>query len=161
MRAGTATAEQLEVYAFLDAVAFSLVRGLIGLDEVQVAISGAAPIPAEILEPALERLAETFQEQSGITVQVETNLDGARLAAEIEMTGRHRGAVPVLAQTPEGIEAVDGDPARLEQARQIERGGFALDAGICREDDLLGFAACNAIQQTFDAQLFRADPAQR
>jgi long-chain acyl-CoA synthetase len=50
MRAGTATAEQLEVYAFLDAVAFSLVRGLIGLDEVRVAISGAAPIPAEILE---------------------------------------------------------------------------------------------------------------
>ena len=50
MRAGTATQEQVEVYAFLDAVAFSLVRGLIGLDEVRVAISGAAPIPAEILE---------------------------------------------------------------------------------------------------------------
>ncbi len=50
MRNGTATTEQVEVWEFLDAVAFSLVRGLIGLDEVRVAISGAAPIPREVLE---------------------------------------------------------------------------------------------------------------
>ena len=50
MRNGTAAAEQVEVWEFLDAVAFSLVRGLIGLDEVRVAISGAAPIPREVLE---------------------------------------------------------------------------------------------------------------
>jgi long-chain acyl-CoA synthetase len=49
-RAGTATAEQEEVYAFLDAVAFSTVRGLIGLDALQVGVTGAAPIPAEIIE---------------------------------------------------------------------------------------------------------------
>jgi long-chain acyl-CoA synthetase len=49
-RAGTATQEQFDTWAFLDAVAFSTVRGLIGLDEVVVAITGAAPISREVLE---------------------------------------------------------------------------------------------------------------
>ncbi len=48
--AGTATQEQLDTWAFLDAVAFSQVRGLVGLDECELAITGAAPLPAEILE---------------------------------------------------------------------------------------------------------------
>ncbi|HWM19255.1 MAG TPA: AMP-binding protein [Ilumatobacteraceae bacterium] len=50
VRAGTATQEQLDTWAFLDAVAFSQVRALVGLDEVVTAITGAAPIPATILE---------------------------------------------------------------------------------------------------------------
>jgi long-chain acyl-CoA synthetase len=49
-RAGTATQEQIDTLAFLDAVAFSAVRGLVGLDSVEMAITGAAPLPAEILE---------------------------------------------------------------------------------------------------------------
>jgi long-chain acyl-CoA synthetase len=49
-RAGTATQEQLETWAFLDAVAFSTVRQLVGLDSVRVAISGAAPLASDILE---------------------------------------------------------------------------------------------------------------
>jgi long-chain acyl-CoA synthetase len=49
-RAGTITAEQRETWAFLDAVAFSLVRDLVGLDQVRLAVSGAAPIPREVLE---------------------------------------------------------------------------------------------------------------
>jgi long-chain acyl-CoA synthetase len=48
--AGTVTQEQRDTWAFLDAVAFSTVRGLVGLDAVEMAITGAAPIPAEILE---------------------------------------------------------------------------------------------------------------
>ncbi len=47
---GTVTQEQRDTWAFLDAVAFSTVRGLVGLDSVRMAITGAAPIPAEILE---------------------------------------------------------------------------------------------------------------
>lgn len=47
---GTITDEQRETWAFLDAVAFSTVRGLVGLDECALAITGAAPLPAEILE---------------------------------------------------------------------------------------------------------------
>ncbi|HWL41840.1 MAG TPA: AMP-binding protein [Ilumatobacter sp.] len=35
---------------FLDAVAFSMVRGLVGLDEVEIAVTTAAPIPAPMLE---------------------------------------------------------------------------------------------------------------
>jgi long-chain acyl-CoA synthetase len=48
--AGIDTADQRDTWAFLDAVAFSTVRSLVGLDEVTFAISGAAPIPAAIME---------------------------------------------------------------------------------------------------------------
>ena len=46
---GTATPEEIETYEFLDAVAFSTIRGLVGLDQLIAAITGAAPIPAELL----------------------------------------------------------------------------------------------------------------
>lgn len=49
MTFGTATDEELETYAFLDAVAFTPIRELVGLDQLVSAITGAAPIPAEIL----------------------------------------------------------------------------------------------------------------
>jgi long-chain acyl-CoA synthetase len=49
-RAGTATQEQLDTWAFLDAVAFSTVRALVGIEEVKVAVTGAAPLPAAVLE---------------------------------------------------------------------------------------------------------------
>ncbi len=49
-RNGTATQEQLDTWSFLDAVAFTTVRGLVGLDQVEVAVTGAAPIPREVLE---------------------------------------------------------------------------------------------------------------
>lgn len=49
-RAGVATKEQLETWAFLDAVAFSTVRQLVGLDAVRFAISGAAPLGRDVLE---------------------------------------------------------------------------------------------------------------
>ncbi len=47
---GTATKEEIETYEFLDAVAFSTIRGLIGLDQLDAAVTGAAPIPAELLQ---------------------------------------------------------------------------------------------------------------
>ena len=46
---GTATPEEVATYEFLDSVAFSTVRGLVGLDEVLLAVTGAAPIPAEMI----------------------------------------------------------------------------------------------------------------
>ncbi len=49
-RRGTITAEQQETWDFLDAVAFSTVRGLVGLDALRLGITGAAPIPRQILE---------------------------------------------------------------------------------------------------------------
>ncbi len=47
---GGATQKQRETWAFLDAVAFANVRGLIGLDTVVTAVTGAAAIPRSILE---------------------------------------------------------------------------------------------------------------
>jgi long-chain acyl-CoA synthetase len=49
-RQGTITADQQETWDFLDAVAFSTVRGLVGLDALRLGITGAAPIPRQILE---------------------------------------------------------------------------------------------------------------
>ena len=49
-RAGTITDEQQATWDFLDAVAFGTVRGLVGLDALRLGITGAAPIPREILE---------------------------------------------------------------------------------------------------------------
>ena len=46
---GTATDEEIGTYEFLDAVAFSTIRELIGLDQLEAAVTGAAPIPAEML----------------------------------------------------------------------------------------------------------------
>ena len=47
---GEATKEELETWDFLDAVAFSTVRGLVGLDELDLAVVGAAPMSPEIFE---------------------------------------------------------------------------------------------------------------
>ena len=49
MTRGTATQEEIDTWNFLDQVAFQNVRGLIGLDEAEICITGAAPLPAEIL----------------------------------------------------------------------------------------------------------------
>jgi long-chain acyl-CoA synthetase len=49
-REGTATKDDADTWAFLDAVAFSTVRQLTGLDAVRAAITGAAPITREVLE---------------------------------------------------------------------------------------------------------------
>ncbi|MEZ5177296.1 MAG: long-chain fatty acid--CoA ligase [Acidimicrobiales bacterium] len=46
---GDATDEDVATYGFLDDVAFRGVRELLGLDECLVAITGAAPIPADLL----------------------------------------------------------------------------------------------------------------
>ncbi len=46
---GRATDEQVATYEFLDAAAFNGVRELLGLDALEAAITGAAPIPAELL----------------------------------------------------------------------------------------------------------------
>ena len=49
MTRGTASQEEIDTWNFLDQVAFTTVRGLIGLDEAEICITGAAPLPAEIL----------------------------------------------------------------------------------------------------------------
>ena len=49
-RLGTITPDRQATWDFLDAVAFSTVRGLVGLDSLRLGITGAAPIPRQILE---------------------------------------------------------------------------------------------------------------
>jgi long-chain acyl-CoA synthetase len=49
-RKGELTKEQQETWDFLDAVAFSIVRELTGLSELQLGASGAAPISPELID---------------------------------------------------------------------------------------------------------------
>ncbi len=49
MTLGTATEDEIATYEFLDAVAFSTIRGLVGFDELEICATGAAPIPAELM----------------------------------------------------------------------------------------------------------------
>ncbi|MHB1137788.1 MAG: AMP-dependent synthetase/ligase [Microthrixaceae bacterium] len=49
MTEGTATEDDIATYEFLDAVAFSTVRQLLGLDELENAVSSAAPLPSELI----------------------------------------------------------------------------------------------------------------
>ncbi len=49
-RDGTITDEQRATLDFLDSVAFAGIRAMLGLDELQMCITGAAPIPVQILE---------------------------------------------------------------------------------------------------------------
>lgn len=49
MRAGTATKEEIETYEFLDAVAFTPIKQLIGLDQAKICISGAAPLQSDVM----------------------------------------------------------------------------------------------------------------
>ena len=46
---GEISDEERETYDFLDAVAFSTIRELVGLDQLIVAISGAAPLTSELM----------------------------------------------------------------------------------------------------------------
>jgi len=46
---GDATDDEVATYEFLDAVAFSTVRELIGLDQCELAVSGAAPIQPDLV----------------------------------------------------------------------------------------------------------------
>ena len=46
---GTASAEDDATWAFLDEVAFSQVRQMVGLDALRFAVTGAAPIPPELI----------------------------------------------------------------------------------------------------------------
>jgi long-chain acyl-CoA synthetase len=49
-RTNTSSNDDKETWAFLDAVAFTTVRQLVGLDALEHAVTGAAPIPVDVLE---------------------------------------------------------------------------------------------------------------
>jgi signal transduction histidine kinase len=104
------------------------------------------------LVPALERLGEAFAEESGITVDVQANLDAARLPAEVETAlyrivqealtnvAKHSGAtrVSVVVTRREGaVTAVVEDDGKGFGAAGGEGDGLGL-VGMKERVGLLG-----------------------
>jgi two-component system, NarL family, sensor histidine kinase DevS len=83
------------------------------------------------LAPALDRLAEAFGEQSGIAVDIETNLDGQRLPPEVE-TALYRIVQEALTNVAKHAEA-------RRVSIVVTRRGGSVTAVI--EDDGQGFGA--------------------
>jgi long-chain acyl-CoA synthetase len=123
---GTATAEEIETYEFLDAVAFSTIRQLVGLDQLQVAVTGAAPIPPELLSwhrtigvPLSEiyGLSETSGPMTWAPFKVKSGLVGpacpgveVRLGEDGEVLCRGGNVFPGYLNQPEKTaEVLDGD----------------------------------------------------
>ena len=83
------------------------------------------------LAPALERLAEAFGEQSGIAVDIQTNLDSQRLAPEVE-TALYRIVQEALTNVAKHAEAT-------RVSIVVTRKASSVTAVI--EDDGQGFGA--------------------
>jgi hypothetical protein len=88
--------------------------------------------------------------------------DASDLAAPLErLVHRHFvGVFKVAAHGNAHRDAGYPDAKRLEQPRQVDGGGFALDIRVRRQDHL-GHAVPDARQQALDLQLVRPDALQR
>ena len=129
---GTATKEELETWDFLDAVAFSAVRGLVGLDELDLAVTGAAPMPAEIFAwfraigvPLSEvyGMSESSGPMTFTTDKVKAGTVGQAIpGCEVRHRGGRRGHLP-RRQRLQGL---------LQAARQDRRGDHRRLAALGR-----------------------------
>ena len=142
MTAGTATEEEIETWNFLDAVAFSQVRPLVGLDEAEICISGAAPIPAEILS-WFRAIGVPLTEGYGMseTTAVLSWSNAARAgfvgqaAAGVEMKLAEDGEV--LARGGNMFEGYLGLPDKTLETKDAEGWVHTGDIGELDEDGFL------------------------
>jgi long-chain acyl-CoA synthetase len=142
MTMGTATKEEIETWEFLDAVAFSQVRPLVGLDEAQICISGAAPIPAEILA-WFRAIGVPLTEGYGMseTTAVLTWSNAAKpgfvgqAAAGVEMKLAEDGEV--LARGGNMFEGYLGLPEKTAEAMDADGWVHTGDIGEIDEDGYL------------------------
>src|SRR6185437_15106143 len=94
------------------------------------------------LVPALERLAESFGDQTGITVRLESSLGGERLGPELETSlyrivqesftnvvkhARARSVSVVLTRKPGAIVLVVEDDGSGFDPEHTRDGGFGLE----------------------------------
>ena len=128
--AGIDTQDQRDTWDFLDAVAFSTVRQLIGLDQLRMATSGAAPIPAAILEwftaigVPLSEIYGMSESSGPMTYSPQRNKPGyvgqAIPGCEVKIRRRRRGRL-----SRSGNVFVGTEPAR-EDRRDARRRMAAL-----------------------------------
>ena len=133
------------------------------------------PLIEDVWEPGESRRAELIDSEVGTAIDdVQIRIVAAEallplgtsassnLAAPLERLV-HRDLVGVFEVAAHGNAHRDAghpDAKRLEQPRQVDGGGFALDIRVRREDHL-GHAAPDARQQALDLQLVRPDALQR
>lgn len=108
---GTATDEDKATYEFLDAAAFSTLRGLMGMDEMRLAVTGAAPIPAELV---------TWYRAIGIPLCEVYGLSES--TGPISFTTSHIKAGSVGPAIPGGTLRIADDGEVLYAGRNVFRG---------------------------------------
>jgi len=142
MTEGTATQEEIDTWNFLDAVAFSTVRGLIGLDEAEICVTGAAPLPAEILAwfraigvPLTEGYG--MSETTAVLTWSNTPKPGCvgRAATGVEVMTAEDGEV--LARGGNIFVGYLGQPEKTAEALDADGWVHTGDIGVIDEDGYL------------------------
>jgi long-chain acyl-CoA synthetase len=142
MTRGTATDEEIATWKFLDEVAFTTVRGLIGLDQAEICITGAAPIPAEILAwfraigvPLTEGYG--MSETTAVLTWSNTPKPGCvgRAATGVEVMTAEDGEV--LARGGNIFVGYLGQPEKTAEALDADGWVHTGDIGVIDEDGYL------------------------
>ncbi|MCU0268366.1 MAG: AMP-binding protein [Acidimicrobiales bacterium] len=137
---GHATDEQLATYQFLDEVAFRPVRQLVGLDQLEAGVTGAAPIPAEILEwfraigiPLSEiyGLSETSGPMTWTATKVKPGTVGPAIPG-CEVTLADDGEI--ICRGGNVFEGYYNEPAKTAEAIDDDGWFHSGDIGVIDED---------------------------
>jgi long-chain acyl-CoA synthetase len=141
--AGTASAEDDATWAFLDEVAFSQVRQLVGLDALQFAVTGAAPIPPELIR-WYRAIGVPMSEIYGLS-ETTGPMTWDPYAVRVGTVGRpFPGVEVILAEDGEvccrGGNVFAGyldDPAKTADALDADGTFYSGDIGVLDEDGYL------------------------
>ncbi len=129
MTLGTATQDEIDTWNFLDQVAFQTVRGLIGLDETEICITGAAPLPGgdPHVVPRDRRAAHRGLRHVG------------------EPRGAHVGQRPqagCVGRAATGVEIMIADDGEVLCSRRQRLRRLSRQTGADRRDDRQPTAGC-------------------
>ncbi|HSP38875.1 MAG TPA: long-chain fatty acid--CoA ligase [Frankiaceae bacterium] len=131
--------ELAEQWARVDAVALAPIRQLLGIDQMQIMVSGAAPIPVEVLEFMRDLgapMSELFgmSENTGAMIWDSVRVRPGRVGRRLEGTEIAIGADgELLCRGPIVCSGYLNDPTRTAEA--LDRDGWLHTGDIASVDD--------------------------